>query len=91
MDVYVLERAAPDSTPEQLTAAQQMLADASHRYAAAGHRVRYLRSLYLPSDGRVFYLFAAASAILVRDITESVGIPFIRITEAVDLPADAGE
>ena len=85
MTVYLVERALPRLTPEQLAATQQAAHQTSARFRAEGLSVRYLRSVYVPGDGRCWCLFEAESAELVRDVNAVASLAFTRIIEALDL------
>jgi muconolactone delta-isomerase len=85
MVVYIAERDLTGITQEQLLAIQSAAIEMSARFSAQGRPVRYLRSVYVPSEYRCISLFEAPNARLVRDVNEAAGIPFTRILEAVDL------
>ena len=85
MTVYLVERELPRLTHEQLRATQQATRRTSERFCAEGLAVRYLRSVYVPGDGRCWCLFAAESAAVARDVNAVAGLPFTRIIEALDL------
>jgi len=69
----------------QLADAQRAAIATSEQFTAQGRPVRYLRSMYVPSESHCMCLFEAASADAVKDVNEAAGIPFTRIIEAADL------
>ncbi len=85
MAIYVAERTLPGVTPEQLAAMQHAALEMCARFTAQGRTVRYLRSVFVPSESRCISLFEAESGVLVRDVNEAAQLPFTRIVEAVDL------
>ena len=85
MPVYVAERHLPGITLERLTAVQMAALEMSRRFTAEGKPVRYLRSVFVPSESHCLSLFEAESAALVRDVNEAAQISFTRIVEALDL------
>lgn len=84
MSVYIAERHLPGITIAELAAMQNVMNEGCRRFAAAGKPVRYLRSVFVPSESHCLSLFEAESAALVRDVNEAAQIPFSRIVEAID-------
>jgi hypothetical protein len=85
MSVYAAERDLPGITIDQLAAAQRAAITTSQQSTAEGTPVRYIRSMFIPSESHCTCLFEAASADAVRDVNQRAGIPFTRIVEAYDL------
>ena len=55
-----------------------------------GTNVRYIRSTFVPGDGRCMCLFEAASEGAVRRLNNEANIPYDRVLEVLDLtPASA--
>jgi hypothetical protein len=65
--------------------AQQAAIATSRDFTTQGKAVRYIRSTFVPGDSRCMCLFEAASPELVREVNQVAGIPFSRVTEALDL------
>jgi muconolactone delta-isomerase len=90
MTVYLVDRDLPGITMDQLAAAQKAAIETSQRFASEGKHVRYIRSTFVPGDAHCMCLFEAADSQLVEDVNEAAQIPFLRISEALDLtPASA--
>jgi len=90
MAVYMVDRDLPGITHEQLAGAQRAAIESSQRSTTQGTPVRYIRSTFVPGESRCMCLFEAQTAAAVRDVNESAGLPFTRITEALDLTPSAG-
>ncbi len=85
MPVYMVDRDLPGMTMEQLGAAQQAAIATTERFTAEGRDVRYLRSVFVPSEAHCMCLFEAPDSETVRAVNETAAIPFTRVTEAMDL------
>ena len=85
MGVYLVDRDLPGITPEGLAAVQRAEILASQRLSAAGQRVRYLRSVFIPGEARCMCLFEAQDEAAVVAVNEVAWLPFTRIVEALDL------
>jgi hypothetical protein len=85
MAVYMADCHMPRATLEQLLADQKAAIETSRRFTAGGRPVRFIRTAWVPGDGRVMCLFEAENPQSVRDVNEAAGIPFTRIVEAIDL------
>jgi hypothetical protein len=85
MSVYMVDRSLPGITMEQLAAAQKAAIETGKRLTAAGKRVRYIRSTFVPSEAHCMCLFEASNPELVKQLNEEAKIPYTRIVEADDL------
>jgi hypothetical protein len=83
--IYMADRRLPGVTLEQMIAAQEAAIATSRRFTANGRPVRFIRSLWVPSEEHVMCLFEAENPQSVRDVNEAAGIRFMRIVEVVDL------
>ena len=90
MPIYMVERNLAGITGEQLGDAQQAAISTSQQFTDRGKPVRYLRSTFVPGDGRCMCLFEAPGPELVKDVNETANLPFTRIVEALDLPPASG-
>ena len=86
MPVFMADRDLPGITVEQLGAAQRAAIETSKRFTAEGKPVRYLRSMFVPSEAHCMCLFEAPNAELVEEVNRAANIPFTRVVEAMDLP-----
>jgi hypothetical protein len=85
MSVYLVDRNLPGITMDQLAAAQRAAIETSERFSAEGKQVRYIRSTFVPGEAHCMCLFEAANPQLVKEVNEAAAIPFLRISEALDL------
>ncbi|HXH06963.1 MAG TPA: DUF4242 domain-containing protein [Vicinamibacterales bacterium] len=85
MPVYLVDRHLPGTSMEELLAAQRAAIETSRRFTREGRSVRYIRSTFIPGEGRCMCLFDAPTADRVREVNEAAGLPFTRIVEAADL------
>ena len=85
MSVYLVDRTLPGITMVQLAAAQKSAIETSRRFSEDGKPIRYIRSVYVPGESNVMYLFESGNEALVRDVNQVAGIPFTRVLEAYDL------
>ena len=85
MPVYMVDRSLPGITMDQLAAAQRAAIDTGKRMTASGKSVRYIRSMYVPSEAHCMCLFEASNPDLVKQLNDDAKIPYTRIVEAADL------
>ena len=85
MAVYMVERDLPGITNDGLAGAQKAAIASAQKSTTSGAPVRYIRSTFVPGEARCMCLFEASTPDAVRDVTESAGLPFTRIVEAMDL------
>jgi Nickel responsive protein SCO4226-like len=52
--------------------------------------VRYVDSIYAPEDETCFHVFDGPSAAVVSDAARRASLPFQRVVEVVESPAQAG-
>ena len=85
MAIYMVDRSLPGITMEQLAAAQKAAIETGKRLTAAGKRVRYIRSTFVPSEAHCMCLFEASNPELVKQLNDEAHIPYTRVVEADDL------
>ncbi|MBK3798069.1 DUF4242 domain-containing protein [Azospirillum brasilense] len=85
MTVYMAERNLQGMGVDDLAAAQRRAIDTARAMSGDGTPVRYLRSTFVPSDGRCECLFEADSAEVVRQLNDKANLPYTRVIEAMDL------
>ena len=85
MEVFMVERSLKGIPMEQLAAAQQRAIRTAEEMTAAGTPVKYLRSTFVPEDGRCMCLFESDSCEAVEALNRQAGIPFEHARPALDL------
>ena len=70
---------------EQLAAAQKAAIDTGKAMTAQGKSVRYIRSTFVPGEGKCMCLFEAPSPQSVKELNDTAKLPYSRIVEALDL------
>ena len=85
MNVYMVERSLKGIPMDQLAAAQRRAIDTAAEMTAQGTPVRYIRSTFVPDSGKCMCLFSADGEDNVRTLNEKAGIPFDKVTPALDL------
>lgn len=85
MPVFVVERELPGITPEMLTSAGLRAKTCCAELTAEGEEVRWIRSFFLPETARTHCYFEAAEAGLVERANVRANIPFVRISQAVEM------
>ncbi len=61
-----------------------ILEAAPRRVGSPDHRVRCLRTVYVPGDERCVCFFEASDADIVRLVDDTARLPFVRIAAAVE-------
>jgi Protein of unknown function (DUF4242) len=87
MPIYLVERDLPGLTRDQFIAAQRAAVQAAARAAANGVPVRYLRGLFVPSEGRSVCVFEGPDAESVRAVNLAAGVPLTHVVEVLEFPA----
>ena len=85
MTVYMAERNLAGIAMDDLAQAQRSAIATAEKMTAEGTEVRYIRSTFLPDEGKCMCLFEAESAVAVERLNRTAGLPFERIVEALDL------
>ena len=88
--LFVVERKIRFVSPDALSIMQSALAEASRRLNAHGQPIRYLRSTYVPDQGRLMCLFEAESAEAVRVVNENAQAPYNSIAAVLERVAPQG-
>jgi hypothetical protein len=82
---YLVELYLYRDGPDEMLRAATQARDGAERAREEGISVRYLGSLFIPSDETCFHVFDADSLLAVRDAIERGSIRFERIMAAVQL------
>jgi hypothetical protein len=85
MTVYMVDRDLPGISMEQLADAQRRAIEWSQRYRDEGRSVRYIRSTFVPGEAHCMCLFEGPDPETVATLNDDAGIPYTRVTEALDL------
>lgn len=85
MTVYMVERDLRDISMDELSGAQATAIDTAAELTASGTPVRYIRSTFVPADGRCMCLFEADSQEAVKTLNDKAAIPYSKIITALDL------
>ena len=85
MPVFMVDRDLPGITLDALGQAQQAAIRTADTYQQQGRNVRYIRSTFVPGESHCMCLFEAPTAQDVSDLNDDAGIPYTRVTEALDL------
>ncbi len=85
MTVYMAERNLAGITMDDLAQAQRSAIATAEKMTAEGTEVRYIRSTFVPDEGKCMCLFEAESAEVVERLNRTAKLPFERIVEALDL------
>ena len=80
---FLVERYLPASAAAALPMSVAAVETLCAEDRAAGDSVRYVQSIYLPTEDTCFCLFRAASSDAVRAINAEGNFPFDRMTRAV--------
>lgn len=85
MAVYMVERSLKNISMDELSGAQAAAIDTAAEMTATGTPVRYIRSTFVPGDGRCMCLFEAESENAVRSLNDKAAIPYDQVIPALDL------
>jgi hypothetical protein len=85
MPVYLVDRDLPGISMDDLGAAQKRAIDTASKYRESGREVRYIRSTFVPGEAHCMCLFEASGPEVVSELNDDAGIPYTRVTEALDL------
>jgi hypothetical protein len=85
---YLVERYLPGVNSMQLAAAITAVETSTARMRMTGTAIRYLGSMFVPTDEACFCLFAARSEQAVREANELAAFPMARAVPAVLCPPE---
>ena len=91
MPSYVAELYRPNSDAESLRSSADRLAATARQLSEEGASVRYVDTIFLPSDETCLHLFEAGSEADVRALARRAGIDVDRVVPFEQIePRDAG-
>lgn len=85
MPVFMVDRDLPGVTLDALGQAQAKAIATAKTYQDQGRDVRYIRSTFVPGESHCMCLFEASDPQVVAELNDEAGIPYTRVTEALDL------
>ena len=89
MPIYMVERNLPNISMDELSGAQAAAIDKAAEMTTSGVAMRYIRSTFVPGDGRCLCLFEGPSAESVKQLNDAIQVPYETVTPAMDLlPAE---
>jgi hypothetical protein len=89
LKIFLVERDLQGISLDGLADAKSAAVAGAERMSANGTSVRYLRSTFVPADGRCMCLFEAECVEDVRYLNELMGLPYENIVDAYDLTPTA--
>lgn len=89
MPLYVVERELPGITPQLLASAGVRAKSCCAEISAEGRSVRWIRSFFLPATAQTHCYFEAGSPEVVQEANQRANIPFLRVTEVVEMTPEA--
>ena len=85
MQVFMVERDLSGTSISDLNKVKAAAIRQAEKMYDAGDRVRYIRSTYVPEDGRCLCLFEAKNIDVVTQLNRDALLPFERILVAMDI------
>jgi hypothetical protein len=85
MAIYVVKRELPGITPEQLQSAGMRAKTCCAEMTQEGQPVRWIRSFFLPETAQTHCYFEGPSKTAVEEANNRARIPFVQITEALEM------
>ncbi len=85
MPRFMVHRHLPGATADAIKAAGVRAKTCCNEMQSEGTDVRWIRSFYVPEGDRTFCVFDAPSRDLVAQANERAQIPFVEITEAMEM------
>ncbi len=85
MQVFMVERDFEGILMADLASTKDAAMRQAQKMYDDGDRVRYIRSTYVPEDGRCLCLFEAKNADIVIQLNREARLPFERIVAVMDM------
>lgn len=84
MTVYMVERDLKGISMEDLAGAQKAATATAAEMSGKSDEIRYIRSVFVPTDGRCMCLLDGKDADQVRRLNDTAGLPHTGVFEAMD-------
>ena len=88
VSIFLAERDTGGTADVDIGQTHRALEVAARRVGSRDHRVRYLRTIYIPGEHRCISLFEASDAAIVRLVNDTAQLPLVRIAEAVEFASE---
>jgi hypothetical protein len=85
MQIFMVERDLNGISMADLAGAKAAAIRQAEKMYDDGDRVRYIRSTFMPEDGRCLCLFEAKNADVVTQLNREANLPFDRIVPAMEM------
>jgi hypothetical protein len=85
MQVFMVERQLGEISLSDLSGLKARAVRAAALMYEAGDRVRYVRSVFVPGDGRCLCLFEGKNQAVIEELNRDAGLPYERIVAAMDV------
>ena len=85
MQYFMVERDLSGTSLVDLNGVTAAAIRQAEKMYDAGDRVRYIRSTFIPEDGRCLCLFEAKDANVVLQLNRDARLPFDRIVAATEI------
>ena len=89
MPLFVVKRDLPGITPEALMSAGMRAKTCCSEMTSEGQPVRWVRSFFLPETAQTHCYFEAPNKGAVEEANTRARIPFVMITEVMEMTPDA--
>lgn len=89
VSIFLVERDTGSTSDIDISQAHRALEAAARRLGSRNHRVRYLRTIYVPGEHRCICLFEASDAATVRLVNDTAQLPFVRIAAAFEFASES--
>ena len=89
MPTFVVKRILPGITQDALLSAGVRAKTCCAEMTEEGQSVRWLRSFYLPESSQTHCYFSANTKQAVEEVNRRAKIPFVEITEALEMTPDS--
>lgn len=89
MPTFVVKRTLPGITREALVSAGVRAKTCGAEMEREGQSVRWIRSFFLPESSQTHCYFDAPTKQAVEEINKRAKIPFVEVSEVVELTPDS--